>query len=92
MQRYTRTDQFYDAVGQHLPMVLGGVTSLVSGAFMLFDDVADFGDFASEKHPSPIHHWQIGVLFILLGVFLLCLALVMVVFTLLKVPIPSAPV
>ncbi len=34
------------------------------GKLLLLDDIDDLGKYSFEGHPSPIHHWQWGVLLI----------------------------
>ena len=31
------------------------------GGVILEDDAKDFGKFSSPDHPSPFHHWQLGL-------------------------------
>lgn len=31
------------------------------GLFIFKDDEKDFPRFAFEGHPSPVHHWQVGL-------------------------------
>jgi len=35
------------------------------GQLILLDDIKDLGKYSFEGHPSPIHHWQWGLLLIL---------------------------
>ena len=28
---------------------------------MMLDDARDFGQFGKPGHPSPLHHWQLGL-------------------------------
>lgn len=32
------------------------------GKFLVEDDIKDLGLYSFDGHPSPIHHWQWGVL------------------------------
>ena len=73
----------WDTIQEHLPLILGGAICLASGAILLFDDVKDFGDFATPEHPSPIHHWQWGVILIILGAVVLAIALILLIVKLL---------
>lgn len=34
------------------------------GELILLDDINDLGKYSFEGHPSPIHHWQWGLLLI----------------------------
>lgn len=52
----------------------GGLFAL--GTFLLFDDIADFGEYSykayphsvhDHDHPLPLHHWQYGVILIILA-------------------------
>jgi len=31
------------------------------GGGLLIDDYKDFAQFSREDHPSPLHHWQLGL-------------------------------
>ena len=31
------------------------------GGVILEDDAKDIGKFSSPEHPSPLHHWQLGL-------------------------------
>ena len=31
------------------------------GEILFVDDEKDFGRFSFEGHPSPLHHWQVGL-------------------------------
>ena len=35
------------------------------GKFLVEDDIKDLGMYSFDGHPSPIHHWQWGVLLML---------------------------
>jgi len=35
------------------------------GKFLVEDDIKDLGRYSFDSHPSPIHHWQWGVLLML---------------------------
>jgi hypothetical protein len=35
------------------------------GKFLVEDDIKDLGRYSFDGHPSPIHHWQWGVLLML---------------------------
>lgn len=35
------------------------------GELLVIDDIKDLGAYSFEGHPSPIHHWQWGVLLML---------------------------
>ena len=43
------------------------IISTATGAALLFHDAPDLGDTSTEKHPSPFHHWQVGVALMALG-------------------------
>lgn len=48
-----------------------GVGCFAVGTFLFLDDAYDFGLFSTPEHPSPIHHWWIGLILMLLGIFLM---------------------
>jgi hypothetical protein len=35
------------------------------GKFLVEDDIKDLGRYSFDGHPSPIHHWQWGILLML---------------------------
>jgi len=57
-----------EVVLSELPSLVGGVSSVVLGSWALADDMSDIGRFSDEEHPSPIHHWWVGILGILGGI------------------------
>ena len=34
---------------------------LTIGSGLMLDDARDFGQFSKPGHPSPLHHWQLGL-------------------------------
>ncbi len=46
------------------------------GKYILLDDIDDLGKYSFEGHPSPIHHWQWGLLLMAVAEFADTLALV----------------
>lgn len=44
------------------PIDLGVIRSL--GEALVEDDMHDFGKFSYPGHPSPLHHWQYGLIMI----------------------------
>ncbi len=53
---------------QRLALALTSIGSIIAGAWMLIDDAKDLGKFSTPDHPSPIHHWQWGILALIIGV------------------------
>jgi drug/metabolite transporter (DMT)-like permease len=60
---------FMEALGENLPMLLGGAVGIVSGVILLFDDISDFG-----KVDRP-HHYHWGILLLIGGALLLAIGL-----------------
>ena len=48
-------------------LTLGGLASTVLGLALIWDDIKDFGLFSTPDHPSPLHHWQYGLILFLAG-------------------------
>ena len=46
----------------------GGIIGTIVGAALMIDDVKDLGMFSTPEHPSPIHHWWIGLIIFLASV------------------------
>ena len=65
-----------DVLLEELPTIIGTIGTIASGVYLVFHDVKDFGRFSDEEHPSPFHHWQIGLCFIVLGGVSLCLLII----------------
>ena len=67
-----------DAAFDNLPyLVIGGGAFLI-GSFLVIDDIADFGKFNfgwnplwQKEHPTWFHHWQWGVLLVIIGLMVL---------------------
>ena len=66
-------DRLFRAVQPHLPLLIGGISTLIGGIFMLFDDVKDFGRI------ERLHHWQYGVILVVLGAITIAIALTYIV-------------
>ena len=49
-----------------LPL-MASIGSIGVGTYLLIDDLKDFGFFSTKDHPSPLHHWQYGLLLLLGG-------------------------
>jgi len=41
-----------------LGLLAGGLGAFLAGVALLWDDLEDLGEFDTEDHPSPLHHWQ----------------------------------
>ena len=52
-------------------LMLSGAAAKAAGVALLVDDLKDFGKFSTEDHPSPIHHWQWGLVLLITGLGLL---------------------
>jgi hypothetical protein len=37
------------------------------GQLILLDDIDDLGKYSFDGHPSPIHHWQWGLLLMMVA-------------------------
>jgi len=61
------------ALQEQAPLLLGGAVALATGAVLLFDDVGDFGEVDRP------HHWQWGILLILLAVVVIAIGLTLVI-------------
>lgn len=48
-----------------------GVGMFAVGTFLFLDDAYDFGLFSTKEHPSPIHHWWIGLILMIIGIVLI---------------------
>ena len=79
MQRKTQSkwNLFMDALGENLPLLLGGGIGVIFGVVLLFDDVSDFG-----KTDRP-HHYHWGILLIIGGAILLAMGLARLILKLL---------
>jgi len=49
-------------------LTLGGLVASGLGIALMLDDVKDLGLFSTPKHPSPLHHWQIGLILFVAGI------------------------
>jgi len=47
--------------------MLGGVAATLAGIGLMLDDAKDLGQFSTKDHPLPFHHWQWGLLMMLIG-------------------------
>ena len=54
-------------MNRELGLMLAGVGLVLAGVAMLVDDAKDLGKFSYPGHPSPLHHWQWGLLALILG-------------------------
>ncbi len=68
---------FTEALGENLPLLLGGGIGIVSGIVLLFDDVSDFGRVDRPHH----YHW--GILLLIGGALLLAMGLARLILKLL---------
>lgn len=68
---------FVEALGENLPLLLGGGIGIVSGVVLLFDDVSDFGKVNRPHH----YHW--GILLLIGGALLLAMGLAKLILRLL---------
>ena len=68
---------FVEALGENLPLLLGGGIGIVSGVVLLFDDVSDFGKVNRPHH----YHW--GILLLIGGALLLAMGLTKLILKLL---------
>jgi len=73
MQESFDLERILEAVKPHIPLLLGGLTTFIGGVFMLFDDVKDFGRI------ERLHHWQYGVILVVLGALTTAIALTYIV-------------
>jgi len=46
------------------------------GKLILLDDIDDLGLYSFDGHPSPIHHWQWGLLLMIVAEFADTLAMI----------------
>ena len=58
-----------------LPYMACGLVIAGIGAFLLVDDAKDFGTFSTPEHPSPLHHWQLGLALFLAGLIIIAASL-----------------
>jgi hypothetical protein len=68
---------FMEALGENLPLLLGGGVGIVSGIVLLFDDISDFGRVDRPHH----YHW--GILLLIGGALLLAMGLARLILKLL---------
>ena len=54
-----------------LALIGAGVAGSIIGLALTLDDVKDFGLFSTPEHPSPIHHWWIGLIIYLVSLGLI---------------------
>ena len=54
-----------------LALLGSGLASSVVGLALLVDDIKDFGLFSTPEHPSPLHHWQYGLILFIVGLGLI---------------------
>ena len=54
--------------------LISGIGMIAAGVWMILDDIKDFGKFSYPGHPSPIHHWQHGLVLLILGLIMCGLA------------------
>ena len=47
--------------------LMASIGSIGVGTYLLIDDLKDFGFFSTKDHPSPLHHWQYGLILLLGG-------------------------
>ena len=59
----------------YLPYMACGLVIAGLGAFLLVDDAKDYGTFSTPRHPSPFHHWQIGLALFIVGLVVIALSL-----------------
>lgn len=78
------------AIWGEIPWILGGGIALITGIFLLIDDINDFGkiggwrdDFFNpgQKTNQPIHHWMIGLAAIIAGILLITVGMVKAIAT-----------
>ena len=64
-----------------------GVLSIAAvsvGIFLMIDDAKDWAKFSYPEHPSPIHHWQHGLILFLLGCIGLSMSALMLLWEILN--------
>ena len=61
-----------DMVGHEVAGLLGGIAGFGLGSALLLDDAKDLGKFSTPDHPSPIHHWQIGLCLMIASLIGIC--------------------
>jgi len=54
--------------GPELALLAGGLATAGLGVALVIDDVKDLGMFSTPKHPSPLHHWQYGIILFVVGI------------------------
>ena len=54
-----------------LALLGSGLASSVVGLALVADDIRDFGLFSTPEHPSPLHHWQYGLILFIVGLGLI---------------------
>jgi len=57
---------------EELAGLLGSLGAFTLGSYLLLDDGKDLGLFSTEDHPSPLHHWIVGLGIMLGGVGGIC--------------------
>jgi len=73
--RITR-EKIEDWLPYNLPLLVSGLIISGLGAFLIIDDVRDYGLFSTPKHPMPIHHWQLGAFLFMLGLIIIAIAVI----------------
>jgi len=68
-------DSFIEKILPYLPYMVCGVIIAGIGAFLIVDDAYDFGTFSTSRHPSPWHHWQVGLVLFIVGLVIIALSL-----------------
>ena len=52
---------FVDDLERAFFIALLSTLGLTIGSGLMLDDARDFGQFRKPGHPSPLHHWQLGL-------------------------------
>lgn len=50
-----------DPIAWGLASIMLSSLGLGIGGVILEDDAGDIGEFSTPEHPSPLHHWQLGL-------------------------------
>ena len=61
MGPFPKKISFDDELERAFFIALLSTLGLTIGSGLMLDDAEDFGKFRKPGHPSPLHHWQLGL-------------------------------
>ena len=69
MGPFLKKISFDDDVERAFFIALLSTLGLTIGSGLMLDDAEDFGQFRKPGHPSPLHHWQLGLALFMASLF-----------------------